>query len=627
MKNKFSKRASTQTEIYSEQTVVEKKPFNPTSEQVAGNVLVKQEKMIKFNAVAGSGKSSSLYYFGRENNVPSLGLVFNKSMATEANSKSPSNIEWMTTHSLAYRKIGRTMQHKLSRPKGRYVNVAMTGSEIAMYFKLPDFFMGDGEDYISQAYVGLIIKDTVNMFEIGVAEELSQDHVPYLHIKALKDRYKNLFPAKKFVKMVVRKAGSLWEERKDIYSDVMATHNTYLKLYQLTKPNLSQYQVIYLDESQDLNPVTMDIVLMQKDKCKIVLVGDKYQSIYQFNGAINALENVNCKQASLTKSFRFGQDIADIAKLVLGGKLNIIGNEDIKSVVGGHLGVIDTTQPYTILFRTNMELIFQSVKLISAGESVNVNTDLKDFVALVKSADALYQGEMKKIKHENILPFTKWEDLIEEGKSDRELGRVSSIVENNQADEIIETLHKHENKHDALITLTSAHKSKGLEWKQVILGDDFPSNYNRKGEFTGLSEQEENLLYVAVTRAEIALQYNSTVQELIDLKGDTVTKEEKLDTSRLLESLNEREGALKILNLQSKGGAEQAGYELQSVAEYENQRDTYANASMSEEDAFDKGIIDSSGITTESVDQFSNRIEIHTKDCIDKELWRLENEL
>jgi len=520
----FSKKANTATEDKSSVTK-SNNPFVPTEEQEFGKNLVTKEMMVKFGACAGSGKSSSLYYFARCNPVPSLGLVFNKSMAEEATEKSPDHVEWMTTHSLAYRTKGKMFQHKLSRPKGgRYVNVAATGTEIAIYFRLPDFHMTE-QSFISKNYVGLIVKDTVAQFEISEDFAMESKHIPYHHIKDLEKRYGDLFPKKKFKSLVFRRAKELWEERIDPYSDVLMNHNTYLKLYHLSKPDLSKYKILYVDESQDINPVTMDIILMQKDKCKIVWVGDEKQSIYGFNGAVNAMSKINCKQAYLTKSFRFGQNIADIAKHVLRHKMEIVGNEQINSVASREDGVVDRTKPYTLLFRTNMELIFQAVKLITEGEDVNVNVDLKDFVAMIKSAQALYQGDLKKVKHENILPFTTWEDLVEESNHIAELSRCVSIVEGEEADHMIKVLHSHKNNKNAKVTICSAHKSKGLEWKQVILGDDFPSNYDHKGRWVGLKEQEENLLYVSVTRAEESLQYNSTVAELLEVDG--------VDTARL----------------------------------------------------------------------------------------------
>ena len=326
----FSKKAS--TEVVSRGGICKKSGdiFSPTEEQSYCNTLLKKVPILKMEAVAGSGKSSTLYFLGRENPEPSLGLVFNKTMALEATEKSPDNIKWLTTHSLAYRSVGKMYQHKLSRPKGRYVNVALTGAEIARYFNLPDFhFSQDGSSYVSKAYLGLIIRDTVNHFEISADQEIERKHVPFHHIKDLTKKHGDLFPKKKFVSLVFRRAKELWEERKDIYSDVMMNHNSYLKLYHLTNPDLSEYKILYVDEAQDINPVTMSIIMQQKDRCKIVWVGDKFQSIYKFNGCDNAMSNIEAPSCSLTKSFRFGQTIANVASTILQGKVKVVGNDNI----------------------------------------------------------------------------------------------------------------------------------------------------------------------------------------------------------------------------------------------------------------------------------------------------------
>ncbi|AUR93468.1 P-loop containing nucleoside triphosphate hydrolase [Vibrio phage 1.187.O._10N.286.49.F1] len=540
----FSKRATQGSEQKSNPNKVER-TFVPTKEQEFGKNLVTEEMMIKFGACAGSGKSSSLYYFARCNPVPSLGLVFNKTMAEEATRKSPDHVDWMTTHSLAYRTKGKMFQHKLSRLKGgRYVNVAVTGTEIAIYFRLPDFHM-NALSFISKNYVGLIVKDTVAAFEISADFELERKHVPFHHIKDLEKRYGKDFPKKKFTDLVFRRAKELWEERIDPYSDVLMNHNTYLKLYHLSKPDLSKYKIIYVDEAQDINPVTMAIIRMQEGKCKIVWVGDKYQGIYGFNGAVNAMEKIECKEAYLTKSFRFGQAIADVAKMVLRYKMEIVGNEDIDSVASREDYIVDRSKPYTLLFRTNMELIFQAVKMITDGQDVNVNVDLKDFVAMIKSAQELHQGNLKKVKHEEILPFTTWNDLVEESKHIGELSRCVSIVEGDEVDRMVKILHNHKNSRNAHVTVTSAHKAKGLEWEQVILGDDFPSNYDHKGRFVGLKEQEENLLYVAVTRAEKVLQFNSTVEEFFEIDAIPSDKFEGLKVGNMkVQTLSEAESEM-----------------------------------------------------------------------------------
>lgn len=547
--SKKAKKSSTKTAIREDYTPrlrplpkVNNKKFTPTAEQNYAEELFTstQDGRIKIAAGAGSGKSTTLYHLGRQDTRPSLGLVFGKDMAEEARAKSPTHIEWRSTHSLAYGKFGARYKNKLKRPHGRYVNVAGTGAEISKYFGLKGnmpFFGGR----ISDAYIGLIVKETVNRFETSADREIYQDHIPYNHIKDLEKKQGNRFNKAQVKEYIYNAACELWASRKDLTSNCLITHNTYLKLYHLSNPDLSlEYKVIYVDESQDLNPVTLDIIMMQKDRCKIVLVGDHFQSIFGFNGAINAMKEIKGKEAALTKSFRFGQPIADVASAILNYEMRLQGNEVIESIVSNK-NVIDESQPYTMLFRGNMELIFTAVQFISDGKDVQVYVDLQEFVKMVTSAKELKHGNLKGVKAEKIIPFDNWEELVEEGKTDPELSRLVKIIEGDDADRIVKMLKDHCNEDNAHITMLSAHKSKGLEWEQVIIADDFVSNYDKKGNWVGLPEQERNLLYVAATRAERRLQYNTTVGEILEhhMLGNHLQNTEDFDLPEGEEDLPE----------------------------------------------------------------------------------------
>jgi superfamily I DNA/RNA helicase len=498
--------------------------FAPTAEQVAAKDLVLANNTSAIHAVSGSGKTSEFVYISTFLKEPSLYMTFNVTMAKEAAAKFGDHVTCMTTHSLAYLNVGKSYQHKLTRPHGRYVNVALTPAEVARYYRLPGFPIQDAED-ISSNMLGLIIKDTVSGFEVGDAFSITAETIPYAHIKSLKSKYPLGFDLHKFNKVVVKYANLLWEERIDKFSEVCCTHNTYLKLYQLSEPDLSTlYKVIYLDEAQDLNPVTRSIILMQQDKCKLIFTGDRFQQIYSWNGSVNAIQSLKCPKISLSKSFRFGPRVAQLAQFILKGEAKVVGFEKMDTDVG--LSVVDLNKPYTMIFRTNMALIFAAAKLIKKGESVNVNIDMKDFVALLKSTTALYSGDMKQVKHQDIIPYSNWEELLEESKGGGELNRLVKIVSGGDAESTIALLHSHANEKSALISMTTAHKSKGLEFEQVVLANDFPSNYNKNGTFIGLREEDTNLLYVAATRAMGALDINKTCQEFYDINGCKFGSEE-----------------------------------------------------------------------------------------------------
>ena len=80
---------------------------------------------------------------------------------------------------------------------------------------------------------------------------------------------------------------------------------------------LSQdYDLILVDEAQDLNPVTMAII--EEQTIPVMYVGDTHQHIYGFNGAKDGLRaNRADVELRLTRSFRFGPAVAWIANKVV----------------------------------------------------------------------------------------------------------------------------------------------------------------------------------------------------------------------------------------------------------------------------------------------------------------------
>lgn len=442
---------------------------------------------------------------------PSMYLAFNKVTADEGSRKFPGHVRCSTTHSRAYAAFGAAMREKLSRPRGKYVNVAGTGSEIAKFYGVNSFETAEGV-VIPDAFIGLLARDTVARFEQSAEETITRHMVPTYELKTkLNDNASHISYV---VDEVLKVARLLWRDRIDLSSKVLATHDTYLKRFQLSKPIFGGIEVLYVDEFQDTTPCVLDIVLNQRGRMQIVMVGDARQAIYGWRGAVNAMEMVKCTTRMLTKSFRYGQAVADVATAVLERDIVITGNEALTTVAGVG-GVVDTEKPHTRLFRTNSALLTAAIDDIVAGKKVSVEIDVKDFVKLLESAIALFDGDSKKIKHEKVIPFTRFDELVVESKTDAELGRVAKVVKEGIAQRWISVLQSHTNAADPQVVFTTAHKSKGREWQQVIVENDFKSCYDDEGDWIGLSVEEQNLLYVAVTRAQCALQYNMTAWELI----------------------------------------------------------------------------------------------------------------
>jgi hypothetical protein len=68
-------------------------------------------------------------------------------------------------------------------------------------------------------------------------------------------------------------------------------HDVYLKLWHLAGARLpARAAVLYVDEAQDANPVTLAILEAQRRPT--VWVGDPWQSIYRFRGSVNAMRMI-----------------------------------------------------------------------------------------------------------------------------------------------------------------------------------------------------------------------------------------------------------------------------------------------------------------------------------------------
>jgi len=826
--------------------------FKPTEEQQEILKAFKDTRMLKVNAYAGTGKSSTLQLLANANQQDSLYIAFNKSIATEAKSKFPSHVECRTTHSLAFAEFGRQIMHKLNRPKGRYVNVAGTPAEIARYYALTDFIvLEDEESDITANMVGKLVRDTVTRYEQSSDLVIEDKHVPFYKIMEYAKKRPSL-DKKMLVAHIKQYAELLWNDRKNVHTQVLATHDTYLKLYQLSNPKLN-FDIIYLDEGQDTGDAVLDIVLKQ-DHAKIVIVGDNFQcvdsetpvktpggekpvkdirigdevlsyvngnvetrkvqnvvksdwefgykvttesgkkltmspnhkiwcsdfaldgaenivylmyrkdkgfrvgitnnykgqyrfgsrtlserasrfwvlgvesdkekalykeqyyslkygiptcvfeaesrginqdridrvfnnfghngykllsdlhldfdiphylsktcytkgreqvrinlsgnsskgstvsiewdesqislksllsnygdlhvttakkegryrirkyfkhykdayvlahdlskvipngvvwermsctdfdngmilmtasglhvgcyvmvdngkgtlvpdkivskefvegefydlevdksanfigggilshnSIYQWRGAVNAMQKVNCPTRYLTKSFRFGEEIAQVASAIIEAEKPVRGFEEITSSVGA----INYERPHTRIYRTNAALLSEAVDFLQQGYSVSCEVDTRDFKKLIESALELKRGNTKGVKHDSVVPYSTWQEMKEASEDEPELKRVISIINQGRHKLFMDSLKYMKSKSGADITFTTAHKSKGREWKQVYLAEDFVDP-DKKG---NLPEQERNLLYVAATRAIETLFVNDALSIILD---------------------------------------------------------------------------------------------------------------
>ena len=153
-------------------------------------------------------------------------------------------------------------------------------------------------------------------------------------------------------------------------------------------------------------------------------------------------------------------------------------------------------------------MIDNAVRLLDSGKRIRCEIDTTKFESLLKSLEALFLGDTKNVKDEDISLYGTWNDLLESLDEHVEYKRVVNIVLSNQTQRYLSALNKMKRQSsDYNILLITAHKSKGMEWDNVIVADDFPIDVILKLEHEkGYNQQEVNLFYVACTRAKYKLQ-------------------------------------------------------------------------------------------------------------------------
>lgn len=473
------------------------------------------------DARAGSGKTSTLQLVAERLKRRTLYLAYNKTMAVDAEGRFPPFVSVMTTHALAYRAVGKDLRHKLARPKGEYVNVRGTGREIASHFKLKDLWVGgrEAKTKISSLAVGYGVLSTVRHFENSADAGIGVQHVSMSELTA-RGIDPQVTDCEAWVKTVLVTAKKFWAERIDPKNDCLAEHDTYLKLYQLSKPRLD-YDLVLLDEAQDTNACVLDIILNQVERSQIVLVGDKFQAIYQFRGSLNAMELLPWRSLELTQSFRFGPELAECARnTVLDAEtlqpvLNLVGNPGKTTRV--HQS--DSGLPKAAhIYRTNSALLVNAIQFVERGFSVSISIDTRQFQRKLASAFALFKDNRREIKHPDILLFESWDEFVEDGNQQNpEHLHMARIIQTGRYYRVIKFLANYSVPVDPEFVFITAHKSKGLEWDNVVLGDDFQSLVEEGGKWRYVSEGERNLLYVAVTRARRNIVVNTAVRTALQV--------------------------------------------------------------------------------------------------------------
>jgi hypothetical protein len=266
--------------------------------------------------------------------------------------------------------------------------------------------------------------------------------------------------------------------------DVSLLSYKFMKYLELTDANeiknnnkLKYIKSIFVDESQDLNEIQYNILMLLKEKngTAINLIGDPNQNIYQFrNSSDKYLNEFNAKTFYLTKNFRSFDSIINFSKYL----------RPIKTLdITGKLGKSNNL-PMIIFHQNDSELEKHLINLLT-------------------------NAKKNKIKFEDIAILSPTRGRMRGYGKSHGLCLVSNLLYKNKfnfkqfyeetSDEIGNGIkYEPEKGHINVLTYMG---SKGLEWKYVILVDADICLINKRQFSEEKHKNDQYLLYVACSRA------------------------------------------------------------------------------------------------------------------------------
>ena len=483
--------------------------FKPSSFQAAVFEFIKNgEGSAVIEAVAGSGKTTTIV--NSLNNIPSdkkvIMLAFNKVIADELSSrvKLP-NVEIKTIHAAGFaalRNINRNLKvdnNKINDSIAGYCKHYNLNPKDIRGFENVKRIVSLGKN----SGIGILCENN-----FGSWENVINHHAIFDDNNAVD------------FKEIVTACCEILDHSANYNRTVIDFDDMiYMPIYH--KANFKKYDFVFVDEAQDCSEINRIILKnLLKNDGRLIAVGDPYQAIYGFRGAASDSMSMIKKEFSavslpLSVSYRCATSIIAEARKTVSHILPFDGAEK------GSVVRVDRYIPSyfhkddAIICRNTAPLISMAYSLISRDIPVNVlGRDIgKGLITLVMSfkaksiSDMLFNLETWYMKQCKSLQDSGNEHKIA-AISDK-VNCIRIFIKNMEENSSVKDL---TNMIDGFfgesingnLTLATCHKAKGKEWNRVFILDEetFRPSWVT---LDWMKQQEENIVYVAVTRAKNSL--------------------------------------------------------------------------------------------------------------------------
>jgi UvrD/REP helicase N-terminal domain len=369
--------------------------FRPVEEQRHALELFLKGEGLRIDAYAGTGKTTTLQLLAASTPKKGLYLAFNRSIANEAQARFPAQVKCATSHSVAFHSVRKVLGYPEWKLTG-----TLSANLIVESFRMPEVVSFSCGVVLPKRSYASVLLDALKQFLQSAEETPQTSHIPrYGVLRALKNE-----DFGGFGEQAIKHVEAIWNAMQHKTAGLPLGHDGYLKLWALSHPQ-ARTDYIMIDEAQDLNPVLLGVV--SRLQCPIVYVGDPYQQIYEWRGAVNAMDAVVTKHyALLSQSFRFGPEIASAASVILrklGAKHPLRGTSTIKSDLA-------RVRPEAILARSNAGLIANVMKSLDKGLRCAVVGGTRELERLLGGVLRMKQGSPALVSE--LLGFNTWREVM-----------------------------------------------------------------------------------------------------------------------------------------------------------------------------------------------------------------------
>ena len=467
------------------------------------------------SAVAGSGKTTTIVHAASI--IPSdkkvLFLAFNKSIANELSDrlKNNKNVECKTLHAHGLSALKSATKFLKVLNCNRFLKTVREQSVV-----FSKILTVDSKSCLIYSYNA----NTLKLLDLCRINLISANDKQA--IKDIAENYSIELVADEvdFVSYLLTDCYNLKDSKYIDFTDMLT-----LPVQPEFKKYIKKYDYIFIDECQDLSKAQRELMLNSlKRGGRFIAVGDKKQAINGFAGAscdsFDLIANLpNTKEFPLSVNYRCGKNIIDSIKDIvpniepfekaIDGEVNSVYNFD--NLKKGDMILCRITAP---LIGLCFDLWKKNIPAIIKGTDICQNllnlvykmkaTSVSDLLIKLDNEKENIVNELKKKGVKNPYENIKYINFVDKANC---IESVAEGANTNDLEILVKTLTDmfSDITPNNSVCLSTVHKAKGLESDNVwiILPNKLPLSRPNQKDWELV--QEQNLKYVAYTRAKKVL--------------------------------------------------------------------------------------------------------------------------